>query len=193
VCKKCKEKFPEKYSLLTKTECKEVSLMFLLEPQADKQDYLLTDPELKDEDLLPHLLRANPHQSTYSNMMLFLRLQVEKVAWDKWEGEEGLDKEWARREVFKKRKREEKFERGLKEYVPFTHSPFLLYLESRYIDVYADVSLRKRTRNNLYQRRQEAEHVHQYEDVEQVEDEEGGSIAIQRCAGCGAEQEVEVW
>jgi DNA-repair protein complementing XP-A cells len=51
--------------------------------------------------------------------MLFLRLQVEKVAWDKWEGEEGLDKEWARREVFKKRKREEKFERGLKEYVQF--------------------------------------------------------------------------
>lgn len=25
VCKKCKEKYPEKYSLLTKTECKEVS------------------------------------------------------------------------------------------------------------------------------------------------------------------------
>jgi hypothetical protein len=56
-------------------------------------------------------------------MMLFLRLQVEKVAWDKWEGEEGLDKEWARREVFKKRKREEKFERGLKEYVRFSFPP----------------------------------------------------------------------
>jgi DNA-repair protein complementing XP-A cells len=191
VCKKCKEKFPEKYSLLTKTECKEVSLMFLLEPQADKQDYLLTDPELKDEDLLPHLLRANPHQSTYSNMMLFLRLQVEKVAWDKWEGEEGLDKEWARREVFKKRKREEKFERGLKEYVP--SSLFCPSVPQFKIHADADISLRKRTRNNLYQRRQEAEHVHQYEDVEQVEDEEGGSIAIQRCAGCGAEQEVEVW
>jgi hypothetical protein len=66
-----------------------------------------------------------------------------------------------------------------------------LYTAHNYVD--ADVSLRKRTRNNLYQRRQEAEHVHQYEDVEQVEDEEGGSIAIQRCAGCGAEQEVEVW
>jgi DNA-repair protein complementing XP-A cells len=123
-------------------------------------------------------------------MMLFLRLQVEKVAWDKWDGEEGLDKEWARREVFKKRKREEKFERGLKEYVPFS---FFLFLECSYIEAYAHISLRKRTRNNLYQRRQEAEHVHQYEDVEQVEDEEGGSIAIQRCAGCGAEQEVEVW
>ena len=85
--------------------------------KTDRQDYLLTDPELKDEDLLPHLLRPNPHASTYSNMMLFLRLQVEKVAWDKWEGEEGLDKEWERREVFKKRKREQKFEQGLKEWV----------------------------------------------------------------------------
>ena len=34
VCHKCKEKFPEKYSLLTKTECRE--------------DYLLTDRELRE-------------------------------------------------------------------------------------------------------------------------------------------------
>ena len=54
-------------------------------------------------------------------------------------------------------------------------------------------SLRKRTRNNQYQRRQEAEHVHEYQNVDQVEDESGGSIAVQRCVGCGAEQEVEVW
>lgn len=82
---------------------------------ADRQDYLLTDPELKDTDLLPHLLKANPHASTYSNMMLFLRGQVEEVAWKKWGGEEGLDKEWERREEFKKRKREAKFEQGLRE------------------------------------------------------------------------------
>ncbi|ORY32144.1 XPA protein C-terminus-domain-containing protein [Naematelia encephala] len=154
VCKSCKVKFPEKYSLLTKTECKE--------------DYLLTDPELKDEDLLPHLLRPNPYASTYSNMMLFLREQVEKVAWEKWGGEEGLDKEWERREQFKKRKREEKFEQGLRD-------------------------LRKRTRNNLFQRRQAAEHVHNFEDVEEVIDEDGGRKALQRCFGCGAEQEVEEW
>ncbi|KAK1920999.1 hydrophilic protein [Papiliotrema laurentii] len=154
VCAKCKKQFPEKYSLLTKTECKE--------------DYLLTDPELKDEDLLPHLLRPNPYASTYSNMMLFLREQVEKVAWDKWGGEEGLDKEWERREQFKKRKREEKFEQGLRD-------------------------LRKRTRNNQFQRRQEAEHVHEFEDIEVATDEDGGTKTIQRCFGCGAEQEVEVW
>ncbi|KAL7420842.1 DNA repair protein rad14 [Cryptotrichosporon argae] len=154
VCKKCKEKAPEKYSLLTKTECKE--------------DYLLTDPELKDEDLLPHLLRPNPHASTYSNMMLFLRMQVEQVAWAKWGGEEGLDKEWARREEMKKRKREEKFEAGLRD-------------------------LRKRTRNNLYQRRQDAEHVHHFVDVDAYEDEAGEARSVQRCDGCGAEQEIEVF
>lgn len=48
-------------------------------------------------------------------MMLFLRMQVEAVAWEKWGGEEGLDAEWARRETFKKRKREQKFEQGLRE------------------------------------------------------------------------------
>jgi len=42
VCNKCKEKYPEKYSLLTKTECKE--------------DYLLTDRELCHQELgLPSL------------------------------------------------------------------------------------------------------------------------------------------
>ncbi|ODN87378.1 DNA repair protein [Cryptococcus wingfieldii CBS 7118] len=154
VCRKCQKEKPEKYSLLTKTECKE--------------DYLLTDPELRDEDLIPHLLRPNPYASNYSNMMLFMRAQVEKVAYDKWGGDEGLDKEWERREEFKKRKREEKFEAGLRD-------------------------LRKRTRNNLYQRKQDAQHVHEYEDVEQVYDEEEGSTkVVQRCFGCGAEQEMEV-
>ncbi|WVO14578.1 DNA repair protein [Cryptococcus depauperatus] len=153
VCKSCERKFPEKYSLLTKTECKE--------------DYLLTDPELKDVDFLPHLLRKNPHASTYSNMMLFLREQVEQVAFKKWDGEEGLDEEWQRREQFKKRKKEEKFEQGLRD-------------------------LRKRTRNNLYQRKQEAQHVHEYEDSQEVIDEDGYMKILQVCQECGAEQEVEM-
>ena len=41
----------------------------------------------------------------------------------------------------------------------------------------------------MYQRRQEAEHVHAFEDVEG--DDEGRGL--QRCYGCGAEQEIEVW
>jgi DNA-repair protein complementing XP-A cells len=100
VCFKCKEKFPEKYSLLTKTECKE--------------DYLLTDPELRDEELLPHLLKANPHKSTFANMMLYVRYQVEEFAWKKWGGPEGLDTEWNRREKLKKEKKDKKFEEKLR-------------------------------------------------------------------------------
>jgi DNA-repair protein complementing XP-A cells len=144
VCKRCKNERPEKYSLLTKTECKEVRPLgpIITMPPTDEiahslaKDYLLTDPELKDEELLPHLLKANPHASTYSNMMLYLRCQVcvfkrslsrnspliaisfrqvEEVAYKKWGGEEGLDQEYERREGLKKRKREAKFEQGLRE------------------------------------------------------------------------------
>ena len=42
-------------------------------------------------------------------------LQVEEVALKKWGGEEGLDQEYERREGLKKRKREAKFEQGLRE------------------------------------------------------------------------------
>ncbi|KAK3303948.1 XPA protein C-terminus-domain-containing protein [Chaetomium strumarium] len=100
VCNSCKEKYPEKYSLLTKTECKE--------------DYLLTDPELKDEELLPHLNKPNPHKSHWHDMMLFLRYQVEDYAFNhKWGSAEALDAEFEKREADKKRRKEAKFKEKL--------------------------------------------------------------------------------
>lgn len=101
VCKACERKFPDKYSLLTKTECRE--------------DYLLTDPELKDEELLPHLERPNPHKTTYTNMMLYLRYQVEEYAYKKWNGPEGLDAEYEKRVHQKKARKEKKFLEKLKD------------------------------------------------------------------------------
>ncbi|KAL2265124.1 hypothetical protein VTJ83DRAFT_6224 [Remersonia thermophila] len=100
VCNACKQKYPEKYSLLTKTECKE--------------DYLLTDPELKDPELLPHLSKPNPHKSHWHDMMLFLRYQVEDYAFNhKWGSPEALDAEFERREADKKRRKEAKFKEKL--------------------------------------------------------------------------------
>ncbi|KAI1369016.1 XPA protein C-terminus-domain-containing protein [Xylaria arbuscula] len=101
VCNACKEKYPEKYSLLTKTECRE--------------DYLLTDPELRDPDLLPHLSRPNPHKSHWHDMMLFLRFQVEEYAFGekKWGSPEALDAEFERREAEKKKRKEAKFKEKL--------------------------------------------------------------------------------
>ncbi|CAE6469004.1 unnamed protein product [Rhizoctonia solani] len=123
VCNNCKNEKPERYSLLTKTEC--------------KQDYLLTDPELRDEEVMPHLLKANPHKSTWNNMMLFVRFQVEEFAFKKWGGPEGLDAEWERRMTEKRAKRSKKFEDGLKD-------------------------LRRKTRESGWAKRKADEHVHTY-------------------------------
>ena len=103
ICNACKDKFPDKYSLLTKTEAKE--------------DYLLTDPELKDETLLPHLERPNPHKSNWQNMQLFLRLQVEHYAFSdkKWGSSEALDAEYERRQKASKEKKEKKFNKKLQD------------------------------------------------------------------------------
>ncbi|GAB7347816.1 hypothetical protein MBLNU459_g5353t1 [Dothideomycetes sp. NU459] len=103
VCAACKDKVPEKYSLLTKTEARE--------------DYLLTDPELKDEELLPHLSKPNPHKSTWNDMMLYLRYQVEEYAFSdkKWGSPEALDEEFAKRQAETKRRKEAKFKSKLNE------------------------------------------------------------------------------
>lgn len=63
VCRACSRQIPEKYALLTKTECRE--------------DYLLTDPELSDRTRLDVWEKKNPHSGAYSNMLLFIRCQVE--------------------------------------------------------------------------------------------------------------------
>ncbi|KAH9470918.1 hypothetical protein Pst134EA_004829 [Puccinia striiformis f. sp. tritici] len=152
VCRKCKNDHPERFSLLTKTEC--------------KQDYLLTDPELKDSDLLPHLLKANPHQSTYSNMMLYLREQVEEYAFSdcKWGSAELLDQEFNDREQAKKDTKNKKFEAQLKD-------------------------LRKKTRSNVWHKRQDAVHVHDFV----VTSSSSTNTQIQKCAGCGLTNEVETF
>lgn len=127
------------------------------------QDYLLTDSELKDEEIMPHLLKANPHKSTYSNMMLFCRLQVEKFAWEKWGSPEALDEEYVKRTALKKKKKQDKFEQGLRE-------------------------LRKRTREGVWQRRQDAEHKHVFSRPNPGPD----GIAKQVCHECGFSMEVEI-
>jgi len=163
VCSSCKEKYPEKYSLLTKTEAKE--------------DYLLTDPELKDEELLPRLEKPNPHKATWNNMMLFLRYQVEEYAFSskKWGSPEALDAEFVKRESEKKRRREAKFRSKLQD-------------------------LKKRTRVEAYRRNRNgpaggnfgddlgsgSRHVHQWGRAQ--ENPETG-MDIKKCIDCGMEVE----
>ncbi|CAR26962.1 ZYRO0C05522p [Zygosaccharomyces rouxii] len=99
VCKSCVKKMPQKYSLLTKTECKE--------------DYFLTESELMDETIFHKLEKPNPHSGTFARMQLFVRCEVEAFAFKKWQSEEGLDAEWHRREAGKAQRREKKYQKEL--------------------------------------------------------------------------------
>ncbi|KAK8077148.1 hypothetical protein PG996_003318 [Apiospora saccharicola] len=172
VCGRCKEAKPEKYSLLTKTECKD--------------DYLLTDPELRDEELLPHLSKPNPHKSHWHDMMLFLRYQVEEYAFSdkRWGSSEALDEEFERRETEKKKRKEAKF-------------------KSKLLD------LKKRTRTDAYRREHGklggasssgggaggkarfddviggGKHVHEWGRT--IENEAG--MTVKTCTSCGMEVE----
>ena len=129
---------------------------------ADSVILKLSPAELRDRDLLPHLLKANPHKSTFANMMLFVRYQVEDFAWKKWGSAEKLDEEYERREAEKKKKKNRKFEQGLKD-------------------------LRKRTREGVWQRRKDEEHKHVFGGVETGDEGTG----VQVCHECGFTIDVE--
>lgn len=137
-------------------------------------DYLLA--ELRDEELLPRLERPNPHKSTWNNMMLYLRFQIEEYAFSpkKWGTPEALDAEFERRESDKKRRREAKFKTKLED-------------------------LKKRTRVDAYRRNRKGaaggnfgddmsggRHVHQW--GRSIENPETG-IGVKKCVDCGMEVE----
>ncbi|KAI5965110.1 RAD14 [Candida theae] len=149
-CRSCIRKMPEKYSLLVKTECKE--------------DYLLTEPELQDLSLLPRIEKPNPHG--YSRMQLFLRFQVEEVAFKKWGSSEGLDLEWERREQNKLKRKEKKYQDALRE-------------------------IRKKTRAEEFTRKLRhgkslnERHVHDWAAPVKI----SGNVVKRRCIECGIEIE----
>lgn len=115
VCPSCINSHPEKYTLLTKTEA--------------KQDYLLTDEELRDTSKLPHWDRPNPRKSTYARMKLFVRCQVESFAFEKWGGEDKLDEEFYRREDVKNKRKQAEHKKKLNDMRKRTRTS--LYLERR--------------------------------------------------------------
>lgn len=143
ICRSCRNKNPDKYSLLTKTECKE--------------DYLLTDPELRDEELLPHVEKPNPHKTTYNNMMLYMRYQVEEYAFKKWGGPEGLDAEYEKRVAAKKKRKDKKFLDRLRE-------------------------MRRNTRAEIITKRSQDSGPHSHEWSEPVKN---GNLINRRCMTCG--------
>lgn len=150
VCRRCIREHQEKYSLLTKTECRE--------------DYLLTEPELRDTSILHRIEKPNPHG--FSRMQLFLRFQVEEFAWKKWGSAEGLDKEWEKREKARLDRRDKRYQDKMKE-------------------------MRKKTRAEEYTRKLRdgkslgERHVHDWAAPVVI----GEKMIKRRCVDCGIETE----
>lgn len=151
VCKCCREALPEKYSLLTKTEVKE--------------DYLLTDSELRDTDLFPRLEKPNPHKTTFNNMMLFLRSQVEEYSYKKWGGPEGLDEEYEKRVDMKKKRKEKKLMKKMEE----------MRRKTKATGGYAMTE----------QERNHGRHEHEWSSAISVENAQIPGTVQRRCAICG--------
>jgi DNA-repair protein complementing XP-A cells len=111
---------------------------------------------------MPHLERPNPHKTTYNNMMLYLRYQVEEFAFKKWGGEQGLDKEFERRVALRKEKKDRKFADKLKQ-------------------------MRKRTRTETWNKRLDrVEHRHNWGPEARLPNK---GIAIRKCTECAMEIE----
>ncbi|KAJ3298510.1 hypothetical protein HDU79_010246 [Rhizoclosmatium sp. JEL0117] len=152
VCRRCKNTLLDKYSLLTKTEVRE--------------DYLLTESELRDTEKLPYWMKKNPHKDTYASMLLYLRMHVEEFAIKKWGSLEKLDEEFERRGVTKQARKKAKFEAKLTE-------------------------LRKKTLTSTWMKLQEdQEHVHEYENMGVIV-RSSGRVIQQTCRTCGVLFEFE--
>lgn len=101
VCYKCKKQEVDDYKLLTKSSASEL--------------YLLTDEELKDEISLPRMTKVNPHNSNWSDMQLYLNLQLKKFAYKKWGGSDGLNRELEMRSKLKSVRKIKIFDKKIKD------------------------------------------------------------------------------
>lgn len=101
VCESCRETHQERFKLVTKT--------------AAKDEFLLTDEELRDESRMPHILKPNPLRPTWSNMQLFLKEQVRAFAIEKWGSLEAIEEEAQKRVDVNQALKEKKFSVNLGE------------------------------------------------------------------------------
>ena len=105
VCANCREMYSEKYKLITKTTTRE--------------EYLLTEEELCDTNVLPFITKPNPYKSSWSDMQLYLTGHVRNFAISKWGSMEALQQELERRVHVKESRTEKKFKDKLSGMIPW--------------------------------------------------------------------------
>lgn len=101
VCTACRAADRESYTTITKSTARD--------------EFLLTDEELRDASVLPCITRPNPHKATWTDMQLYLRMHVAAFAHKKWGGPDGLEAEKKRRADARETTRQRRFSRKLSE------------------------------------------------------------------------------
>lgn len=96
VCKLCQEANKD-YKLMTKTQVKE--------------DYLFTEPELKDTKILPYMRKKS--KKRYHEMYLYLQKHVEEYAIRKWGSLSQLNKEHEERKKNRSKQKIQKFKKQM--------------------------------------------------------------------------------
>ncbi|PVU94358.1 hypothetical protein BB561_002617 [Smittium simulii] len=137
-------------------------------------DYLLTEGELSDPDLFRVWIKPNPHRSTFSNMILYVREHIESYAIKKWGSFLELDKEFERRLIKKDQLKQEKLKKSLR-----------------------DLRMRTRTekwredRNKKFKVSESHQHVYETVDNGKNSNDEDQSSKSQKCTICGLVVEIE--
>lgn len=147
-CDGCKN--TEIHRLITKTEAKDV--------------YLLKDCDFdKREPVLKCIRQKNPHNSKWSELKLYLEVQVEKRALEVWGTQERIDAEKEKREEKRVVSKAKKYQKELN-------------------------NLRKYVRSSLYDRTSSGPHTHTFEQETYNEDDD---TYYRKCTTCPYEETFE--
>lgn len=158
ICAKCKEANRDAYSLITKTTAKE--------------RYLLSEEELADTAILPSVCKPNPLKTSWSQMRLYLRLQVENFATTKWGTLKNLEEEIVNRASAKEIRAQKRFKESLKG----------MSLFSTFCLIFVDLRRKTKIGKKNLSKNDEAHHRHNYID---------SSEGKKKCRDCGLCIEVE--
>ncbi|XP_062244904.1 DNA repair protein complementing XP-A cells [Platichthys flesus] len=149
VCDNCRDN-EEKHKLISRTEA--------------KAQYLLKDCDLDmREPPLRCILKKNPHNSTWGDMKLYLKVQVEKRAMVVWSSEKALEEAKETREENREVQKQKRFNKKVKE-------------------------LRRAVRSSMWTK-DTSVHQHQYGPEEVVDPEE--DLYKKTCTTCGHELSYE--
>eukprot|EP00127_Corallochytrium_limacisporum_P002708 Clim_evm17s136 gene=Clim_evmTU17s136 len=148
ICDQCRDQYDD-YQLVTKGTAQE--------------EYVLADEDLAS---LKFIAKANPRNIKWTQMKLYLKAQVEDVAFNKWGDEMAIEEEKERRKALASNRRKNRYEKQIRDLRRQVRAGELIHLKAN-----------------------EQEHEHEY--GPEMEDPEDPGTMVRTCKTCGHEERYE--